>query len=107
MVLVLALVLLLGLVLTADRPGVPEQDRPAAAAATRPQALRHNAPVPRDSARAVRVRLRAHAPEREDDPSHAGSAPTATLPPRAAHPSGGGSPPCSAALLTTFCTLRC
>ena len=97
--------LLLGLVLTAGRPGAPERAGPA-------PAVRRDAPAPRQSAPAVRVRLRAHAPEREEDPSRAGAAATeaAAPPPVADHPCRAAPfapEPSPAALIYALCTLLC
>jgi hypothetical protein len=94
--------LLFGLAPCADRPGAPERPAPA---------VRRDAPAPRQSAPAVRVRLRAHAPEREEDPSRAGSDPTEAVPPPVADHPRGGAPlapePSSVALLYALCTLIC
>jgi hypothetical protein len=103
--LLLVVSLPLGLLLTADRPGVTERAGPA-------PAVRRGTPAPRQSAPAVHVRLRARAPEREEDPSRAGSDATdAAAPPPAADHWCRGAPfapePSPAALIYALCTLLC
>ncbi len=111
MLLLLASLLLLGLVPTADRPGAPGCDRPASAAAPRTPALRPDAPAPRRPAHAARVWLRAHAPERDTDPSRPSAVADTLAPPHSARPWRRGSscaaPPSAAALVYAFCTLLC
>ncbi len=94
MLLVVAFLLLLGLVLTADRPDAPERD-------DSPSVVRHDAPAPRESA---------HAPEREEDPSRSDVIVETVAPPAPRRPCRG-SPFASKLspepLIYAFCTLLC
>jgi hypothetical protein len=111
MLLVLTSLLLIGLVLTADRPGAPEPaERPSAVASRAPTA-RPGAPAPRRAPGSVHVRLRAHAPEREDHSSQADSVTAEIIAPppsdRVCPRSLLDSEPSAEALIYALCTLRC
>ena len=112
MLLVVSFLLSIGFVLIADGPGAPERDeRPPTAAVFRAPTIRHDAPAPRESARAVRIRLRAYAPEREDDSSHSSAAKDTVAPSPSPRCPCRGSPFASVSssdpLIYTFCTLLC
>lgn len=109
MLLLLTLLVPLGPVRVADRPGPPARSEGAPATAAR--LIGPGAPAPPGSAGARRVRLRARLPEREDDTSPPGRGAAAVAPPPVPRGPCRGSPYApelsAEPRIYTFCTLLC
>jgi hypothetical protein len=108
MLLVLALLMLLGLILSADGPPPAHHHGPAAASLAG-----RNTPAPPQPGRPARDRLRAHVEPRDDDLSRSrpGAAHEPAPAPLTVHCLGSASPcaadPSSQPLFRTFCALLC